>query len=348
VKHINHKNGINRIVFLPKMGLVLLATLWIIMMHAVTGVYGALPTAYTYPQVIWNGDSVLLQGAVNPGGKATTVWFECRLMTELWNRTAVTNVGSGNSLVWVRQPLSNIMAGTIYYCQVVASNSSGVVRVAIQMFGKGTVVAWGLNYYGQCNVPAYLRNVVVAVAAGRGHSLTLKVDLFANPPVIMQQPAGTNMVVGGTAVFAVEVSGNLLSYQWYHVTGTSTNLLVGQTNATLMITNVQRTDAGWYYVVVNDPVHTVTSAMAQLVVVAVMRPQIVGSVVSGTVGKLQFMTEPGVVYTLQWAENMNSPINWQDVPGLGATVIGDGTLKMLIDTNASAPCRFYRIKATLP
>ena len=580
VKHINHKNGINRIFFLPKMGLVLLATLWIIMMHAVTGVYGALPTAYTYPQVIWNGDSVLLQGAVNPGGKATTVWFEWGLTTGLGNRTAVTNVGSGNSLVWVRQPLSNITAGTIYYYQVVASNSSSVVRGAIQMFGKGTVVAWGNNasnqcdvpvglsnvvavagwdhslalkqdgtvvawglndsgqcnvpaglnnvvevaaggyhslvlkqdgtvvawglndsgqcnipvglnnvvavaagwaynlalkqdgtvvvwgdnYYGQCNVPAGLSNVVavaagfahslalkqdgtvvawgwnnygqcnvpaglsnvvavagggnyslalkqdgtvvawgwnnygqcnvpagltnvVAVAAGASHSLALKqdgtvvawgwnyygqcnvpaglsnvvavagdgyhslalkVDLFANPPVIMQQPAGTNVMVGGTAVFAVEASGRLLSYQWYHVTGTSTNLLVGQTNATLMITNVQRTDAGWYYVVVSDSVHTVTSAMAQLVVIAVMRPQIVGSVVSGTVGKLQFMTEPGVVYTLQWAENMNPPINWQDVPGSGATVIGDGTLKMLIDTNASAPYRFYRIKATLP
>jgi hypothetical protein len=214
------------------------------------------------------------------------------------------------------------------------------------MFGKGWVVAWGKNLNGQCNVPADLSNVV-AVAAGGYHSLALKVDLL-NLPVITQQPAGTNVMVGGTAVFAVETSGRLLSYQWYHVTETSTNLLVGQTNATLMITNVQRTDAGWYYVVVSDSAHTVTSAMAQLVVVGVTRPQIVGGGMSGTVGKLQFMTEPGVVYTLQWAKNINPPINWQDVPGSGATVIGDGTFKMLVDTNASAPCRFYRIRATLP
>jgi hypothetical protein len=346
VKHINHKNGINRIFFLPKMGLGLLVILWLMMVQTVSSVFGALPTAYTHPQVIWNGDSVLLQGAVNPSGEETAVWFEWGLTTELGNKTAVTNVGSGNSLVWVGQPLSNIMDETIYYYQVVASNSSGVVRGAIQMFGKGTVVAWGWNNYGQCNVPAGLSNVV-AVAAGGYHSLALKVDLL-NLPVITQQPVGTNLVVGGTALFAIEVSGNLLSYQWYHVTETSTNLLVGQTNATLMITNVQRTDAGWYYVVVSDSAHTVTSAMAQLVVVGVTRPQIVGGGMSGTVGKLQFMTEPGVVYTLQWAENMNPPINWQDVPGSGATVIGDGTLKMLIDTNASAPCRFYRIKATLP
>jgi len=55
-----------------------------------------------------------------------------------------------------------------------------------------------------------------------------------------------------------------------------------------------------------------------------------------------------VVYTLQWAVNMNLPINWQDVPGPGATVTGDGTLKTLTDADASAPHRFYRVKATMP
>jgi len=208
-------------------------------------------------------------------------------------------------------------------------------------------VAWGDNYFGQYNVPASLSNVV-AVAGGAYHSLALKVDLFANLPVITQQPAGTNVAVGGMAMFAVEVRGSLLSYQWYYVTGMTTNLLAGQTNATLTITNVQRIDAGGYYVVVSDPVHTVTSATAQLVVGAVTRPQIVRGGLNGTVGTLRFMTEPGVVYTLQWAVNMNLPINWQDVPGPGATVTGDGTLKMLTDADASAPHRFYRVKVTTP
>ena len=84
-------------------------------------------------------------------------------------------------------------------------------------------MAWGDNYFGQYNVPASLSNVV-AVAGGAYHSLALKVDLFANLPVITQQPAGTNVAVGGMAMFAVEVRGSLLSYQWYYVTGTATNL----------------------------------------------------------------------------------------------------------------------------
>jgi len=176
VKHVNHKNGVGHgIVFWPKPGLGLLATLWLMMMQAVTGVFGALPTAYTHPQVIWNGNSVLLQGAVNPGGETTAVWFEWGLTMGLGNRTVVTNVGSGNSLVWVSQPISNIMAGTIYYCQVVASNIGGVARGAVQMFGQGQVVAWGANWAGQCNVPLGLSNVV-AVAGGHYHSLALKQD----------------------------------------------------------------------------------------------------------------------------------------------------------------------------
>ena len=99
---------------------------------------------------------------------------------------------------------------------------------------------------------------------------------------------------------------------------------------------------------VSDPVHTVTSSTAQLVVGAVTRPQIIGDRSNRTVATLQFITEPGVVYTLQRAMSMSLPITWQDVPGPGATVTGDGTLKTLTDADASVPHRFYRVKATTP
>ena len=189
--------------------------------------------------------------------------------------------------------------------------------------------------------------VVVSNAAGVATSQVAQVTVL-EVPVITHQPAGMNVAVGGTAVFAVEVNGRLLSYQWYHVTETATNLLAGKTNATLTITNVQGANAGGYYVVVRDPVHTVTSATAQLMIGAVTRPQIVGDRSNRTVATLQFITEPGVVYTLQRAMSMSLPITWQDVPGPGATVTGDGTLKTLTDADASVPHRFYRVKATTP
>ena len=43
------------------------------------------------------------------------------------------------------------------------------------MKGDGSIVAWGWNEYGQCNVPAP-NSGFVAVAAGENHSLGLKAD----------------------------------------------------------------------------------------------------------------------------------------------------------------------------
>ena len=45
----------------------------------------------------------------------------------------------------------------------------------VALKGDGTVVAWGWNYYGQCNVPSGLNNVV-AIAAGGWHTVALLRD----------------------------------------------------------------------------------------------------------------------------------------------------------------------------
>lgn len=50
---------------------------------------------------------------------------------------------------------------------------SGAHSLALR--AAGTVVAWGNNFYGQCNVPSNVTDVV-AVAAGGRHSLALKTD----------------------------------------------------------------------------------------------------------------------------------------------------------------------------
>ncbi|NLH74921.1 MAG: peptidoglycan DD-metalloendopeptidase family protein [Verrucomicrobia bacterium] len=63
----------------------------------------------------------------------------------------------------------------------VPAGLTGVVAIAaglehsLALKSDGTVVAWGWNDYGQCDVPAGLIGVV-AIAAGAGHSLALKSD----------------------------------------------------------------------------------------------------------------------------------------------------------------------------
>jgi hypothetical protein len=83
-------------------------------------------------------------------------------------------------------------------------------------------------------------------------------------PVIISQPAGTNVAASGTAVFTVQAGGAApLRYQW-RLNGAT---LWGATGAVLTLTNVQITQAGSYDVVVFNSGGTVFSSKAALGVV---------------------------------------------------------------------------------
>ena len=57
--------------------------------------------------------------------------------------------------------------------RVIAIAAGNWYTVALK--DDGTVVAWGWNRDGQCNVPAGLKNVI-AIAAGSHHTVALKDD----------------------------------------------------------------------------------------------------------------------------------------------------------------------------
>jgi hypothetical protein len=80
-------------------------------------------------------------------------------------------------------------------------------------------------------------------AAGSGGKCPL------NSPAIYSQPTNQMVAVGGTAIFSVLASGTPpLSYQW-NFDGTN---IVGATNTTLTLTNVQLSQAGNYAVTVTN------------------------------------------------------------------------------------------------
>lgn len=90
------------------------------------------------------------------------------------------------------------------------------------------------------------------------------VTAFGGPPVITTQPTDQTAPVGGTAVFSVAANGSLpLSYQWFF---SQTNLLASQTNSSLVLTNVQLTNAGNYTVLVSNLISSVLSSNATLTV----------------------------------------------------------------------------------
>ncbi|HKQ39135.1 MAG TPA: immunoglobulin domain-containing protein, partial [Verrucomicrobiae bacterium] len=80
-------------------------------------------------------------------------------------------------------------------------------------------------------------------------------------PTITQQPQRTNVVAGDNAIFEVVASGTApLAYQW-RMAGTN---LPNRTSPTLLLTNVQSSQAGGYQVVVSNAEGSATSVVAQL------------------------------------------------------------------------------------
>jgi len=89
------------------------------------------------------------------------------------------------------------------------------------------------------------------------------------PPSIISQPTNQVVQVGGTATFNVGVSGATpLSYQWRY----NGNSLAGETNSSLVLTNLQLSQAGPYAVVATNISGSVTSQVAILSFVATVNP----------------------------------------------------------------------------
>jgi alpha-tubulin suppressor-like RCC1 family protein len=183
---------------------------------------------------------------------------------------------------------------------------TNVVRAAafalhtVALRGNGTVAAWGYNADGQINVPAGLSNVV-SVTAGKSYSAALQRDgtvvlwgtfgagkpvsapyqlsgvmgigsgashclaicTARSKPLILDQPATQSQVYGGTATFTAKGAGvGAVNYQW-QCNGTN---ILGATNSTLILTNLDGAAVGTYRVVISNGAGSVTSSNAQLAV----------------------------------------------------------------------------------
>jgi len=84
-----------------------------------------------------------------------------------------------------------------------------------------------------------------------------------SPPIIITQPQGPTL--SNNTTFTVIATGTPpLSYQWYEYEWGGNNLLAGATNTSLILTNVQMTNAGYYLVIVSNMAGSVTSSNAIL------------------------------------------------------------------------------------
>jgi hypothetical protein len=132
----------------------------------------------------------------------------------------------------------------------------------------------GTNLVGATNAFLTLTNVQLSQAGnysvqainsfGSVLSSNAVLSVLGTPPSILDQPGNQTALLGGDPVFNVSATGAApLSYQWIF---DGTNSLIGGTNATLTLTNVQAWQAGTYSVLLTNPYGRTLSSNAVLVV----------------------------------------------------------------------------------
>lgn len=100
--------------------------------------------------------------------------------------------------------------------------------------------------------------------AGDGSGLTVAYENLVGV-AILTQPGSQTVVETSNATFSVTAAGIVpLSYQWYF----NSAILVNATNATLIVSNVQASNAGTYFVVARNSIGAMTSSNAVLTVLA--------------------------------------------------------------------------------
>jgi hypothetical protein len=106
-------------------------------------------------------------------------------------------------------------------------------------------------------------SVVVSNLLGVATSQTATLTVYCSTPAVVMHPTNQTVIEGSTVAFSVVASGTTpLRYQWRR----DVTAIPNATNSTLILTNVQMSQAGDYSVVVSNLVGVATSETATLTV----------------------------------------------------------------------------------
>lgn len=223
-----------------------------------------------------------------------------------WNAYGQTTVPS---------PLTNVVS-------IAAGHSHNLALKA-----DGHVLAWGYNASGQVNVPSHLTNVT-AIAAGWDHSLALKDDSVVvawgwNAHGQTNVPEGlTNVVaIAGGREHSLVLTGDGTVIAW----GDSP---YGQAEIPLGLPKVVMIAGGGYHSLAllgNEP--------------PVRRPTLSNPTRADAAFRVSLPTRSGRVYVLEFKNSLTDP-DWKALP----LAAGNGSGLVLIDSGASGPQRFYRLR----
>ena len=203
--------------------------------------------------------------------------------------------------VIVQQPTNQtVMQGSNVVFGVIATGTS---PLSYQWYLNGTILSGATN--GSLTVAnTQLSNdgsysVTITNAAG-GITSSNGMLTVVLPPAILLPPSSLPAIQGSNVAFNVTASSIMpVSYQWFF---NGTNLLVGARNATLILTNIQPKNAGYYSVRVTNLAGSVTCSNAYLTVLV---PPLILTPPASQVAVLGSNVILTVVATANW------PLNYQ-------------------------------------
>jgi alpha-tubulin suppressor-like RCC1 family protein len=204
---------------------------------------------------------------------------------------------NGTVVAWGSGLGTNLPAGLTNITAISASSIGQEQTLCLAIRTNGRVVAWGDNGFGETNPPAALSNLIsVAVGAAAYHGLALVND---GSPVILHPPIGLTAYTGRDVTLQASAAGaQPLSYQWL-LNGTN---IPGATSTSLVLSNVQFSNAGGYQLSVTNALGSALSLSAPLTVIS-----------NNT---LVFLSQPAAQTNYQGGKVQ-----------LGTTVLGSGPLK---------------------
>lgn len=196
-------------------------------------------------------------------------------------------------------------------------------------------LTWSTNGYNNSSAINRIRFISPLFGYASGNRL----HIFRVPLSIVQQPQGQWVTKGVNATLSVSaVATNAIFYQWRK---DGINLL-NETNATLMLTNVARTNSGNYSVLVSNAATNLTSSTA---VLRVLFPQKLQTPINlSSKVQLLFSDSDGALLTTNELGNFEvqastNLIDWSPLTnGLSLT---NGF--MLLEDTKNAAYKFYRV-----
>jgi hypothetical protein len=256
------------------------------------------PTSLSFSAVAGGGGPLGQSVNVSNSGAGTLNWSAAvasGAFISLVGMTSGANSGSFQVFADVSALSAGTYNGTIRITASGASNTPKDIPVSLNVNKAASVLTWsnpaditcgtplGANQLNAtANVPgsfAYSPSAGAVLNAGSGQRLSVTftpsdsanyqiatasvvINVLVVPASITTQPSNQTVIAGSMASFIVEAAGTApLSYQWWF---NGTNTISGTTNAALVLTNVQASDAGDYTVVVTNAAGAVTSAVATL------------------------------------------------------------------------------------